>query len=122
MTGHSVTVDAQWALYGRTADRTGNSVLTRSELNLSTANFAEAIERFSPGTPEELPQVTVSYASQSGGSYVALAIHNYIKSGQYGGTDNLGRQIPFTSYFCMPYEPLAEASVGYYDQIGRAHV
>jgi hypothetical protein len=118
MTDRSVTVEAQWALYGKTAGRERFGVLACSDLSLSSANFTEAIERFSPGTLEAPPQVTVSYAvpaGQDGESYVAIAVHNYIKSGQHGSTDDLGRPVAFTSYYCVPYQPLAEASVGYYD-------
>jgi hypothetical protein len=61
--------------------------------------------------------VTVSYVStrQPGGDYLALAIHDQIKSGQHGGTDNLGRPITFTTYFCLPYQQLAGASAGYHE-------
>jgi hypothetical protein len=113
----SVTVEVQWALYGKTADREDYHVLACSARELSRANFAEVIGRFSPGTPETLPQVTVSYVptSQPGGNYLALAIHNYLESGREGSADNLGRPVAFTSYFCVPYLPLAEAAVGYRD-------
>ena len=113
----SVTVAAQWALYGKTAAREQYHVVACSTRGLSTAHFTDAIERFSPGTAETLPQVTVSYvpANPAGESYLALAIHSYFEPGQHSSTDDLGRPIAFTSYFCLPYLPLAEAAAGYSD-------
>ncbi len=116
MTDSSVTVEAQWALYGKSADREDSHVLACSAGDLNRANFTDIIGRFGPGTPETLPQVTVSYVpNRPGGNYLALAIHKYIAPGLEGSADNLGRTVAFTEYFCLPYQPLADASVGYCD-------
>jgi hypothetical protein len=120
MTDRSVTVEAQWALYGKATEDAGYRVLacsTPGPQRLSSADFADAIGRFNPGTPEKLPQVTVSYVPPRppGGGYLALALHDYAEPGRHGVPDNLGRSVAFTNYFCLPYEPLAEASVGYHD-------
>lgn len=116
MTGSSVTVDAQWALYGKSADREGFHVLACSAGDLSSRNFADIIGRFRTGTPEALPQVTVSYVStdRPGRNYLALAIQDYARSGS-GREGGLGRPADFTEYFCLPYQPLADAAAGYCD-------
>jgi hypothetical protein len=116
MTDSSVTVEAQWARYGKSADGEDSHVLACSAGDLNRANFADIIARFAPGTPETLPQVTVSYVpNRPGGNYLALAIHKYMAPGRESSADNLGRAVAFTEYFCLPYQPLADASVGYCD-------
>jgi hypothetical protein len=118
-TNSSVKVDTQWALYGESADREGSHVLACSVGALSSGNFTEVIGRFRTGTPEALPQVTVSYVSagRPDGNYLALAIQDYGRpgSGRVGSAGALGRPADFTQYFCLPYQPLADAGAGYCD-------
>jgi len=54
-------------------------------------------------------------ANRPDGNYLALARHDYIESGRVGSADKLGRPVAFTEYFCLPYQPLADASAGYCD-------
>lgn len=111
----NVTVDAQWALHGRAADIPGFRVLSCSTGALNKDNFSEAIGRFSPGTPDSLPQVTVSYAASDAtdDNYLALAIHKFADQDHDVRSDEAGRPVVFTSYFCLPYLPLASAAIGY---------
>ena len=116
MTGGLVETDAQWALHGKNADSEGYDVLACSTGALSAANFADAISRFALGAVDTLPQVSVSYArlgDQPGEGYLAMAIDDFAADGQRPAHDRNGRQITYTSYFCLPYRPLAEQAVGY---------
>lgn len=111
----TVTVDVQWALYGTAADRAGFRVLSCSTEGLNRANFSEVIGRFSPGTPDALPQVTVSYVPSRAteGNYIALAIHNFADGDRDVRSDETGRPVVFTSYFCVRYLSLASEAIGY---------
>lgn len=111
----AVTADIQWARYGRAADMAGSRVLSCSTGRLNRDNFGEAIARFSPGTPDALPQVTLSYVSSraSDGNYIALAIHKFADHDRDVRPDETGRPVVLTSYFCVPYLPLASAAIGY---------
>ena len=118
----AISVEAEWALYGKRLDRQGYRLLARSTGELSAQNFEEAIGRFSPGTPSELPQVTISYlqdATRPGGSYyLALTTHQYADQlygddDQHLKYDDDGRRIMVTSYLCAPYQRLATGSVSY---------
>jgi hypothetical protein len=111
-----ISVEAQWALYGKQLDRQGYRVLACSSGELSEPNFEEVIGRFNPGTPNELPQVTLSYltpATPPGESLLAMAIHRTGEGGQQLKYDDDGRRVVVTSYFCVPYHPLKLAAVGY---------
>jgi hypothetical protein len=111
----TVTVAAQWALYGRAVDTAGLRVLSCSTGVLNRGNFSEVISRFNPGTLDALPQVTVSYVASGAtdGNYLALAIHKFADEDRGARADDIGRPVVFTSYFCMPYLPLASAAIGY---------
>lgn len=123
MTGRNViSVDVQWALQGKTLGRQGYRVLACSAGNLTMANFEEAIGRFSLGTPEGLPQVTISYLTAGSAPerlyYIALAIHKLASEaktdgGQLTERDDDGRAVVVTNYCCVPYQPLAERTVPY---------
>jgi hypothetical protein len=113
MTARTISVTAEWARRGKTPDGTGYRLLGCSDGKLSSRNFEEAINRFLTGTPESLPQVSVSYltrADQAGGSYLALAVHEFAEGGQF---DAVGREIAFLRYFCVPYEQLADDAISY---------
>jgi len=118
VTGGIVRLDAQWALHGKRRGREGYRVLASSTGDLSPRNFEEAIGRFQLGTLDTLPQVSVSYltpASGPGGSYVGLASHEFAADGRRDTHDENGARITYTSYFCVPYAPLAEAAISYQD-------
>jgi len=117
-------VRAQWALHGKVLDDEGYRVIACSSGDLSRANFADALGRFTLGQLAALPQVSVSYlqpATRSpGGGYLALAIHWFAANGQryadgVGQVDNQGRVTTFTSYFCAPYASLAPPGTTYLD-------
>jgi len=117
-------VRAQWALHGKVLDDEGYRVIACSNGDLSRANFADALGRFTLGQLASLPQASVSYlqpATRSpGGGYLALAIHWFAASGQryadgVGQVDNQGRVTTFTSYFCAPYASLAPPGTTYLD-------
>jgi hypothetical protein len=113
MTSGTISVTAEWARRGKTADDSGYRLLGCSDGKLSSQNFEAAIGRYLPGTLEILPQVSVSYlarADQPGGSYLALAIHEFAPGGQF---DAAHREIAFIRYFCVPYEQLAADAVSY---------
>jgi hypothetical protein len=122
----SFPVDAQWALQGKTLGRDGYRVLacsTGGRDALSLENFTEAIGRFSMGTPETLPnalpQVTISYLQPGPVNHLALAIHRLASDAhpdeQLTASDDDGRPVVATSYYCVRYDPVAERSVSYRD-------
>ena len=121
MTGEQIPVRAQWALHGKNTGGEGYRILAYSTGDLSGEHFADALSRFQLGALDTLPQVSVSYAqhgSRPGGSYLALAIHWFARDGQRFANgvlplDNHGRPTAFTSYFCLPYRPLAAGTVSY---------
>jgi hypothetical protein len=124
VTGRTISVRAQWALHGKVLDDEGYRVIACSNGDLSRANFADALGRFTPGQLASLPQASVSYlqpATRSpGGGYLALAIHWFAANGQryadgVGQVDNQGRVTTFTSYFCAPYASLAPRGTTYLD-------
>jgi hypothetical protein len=124
VTGRTISVRAQWALHGKVLDDEGYQVIACSNGDLSRANFADALGRFTLGQLAALPQVSVSYlqpATRSpGGGYLALAIHWFAGAGQryadgVGQVDNQGRVTTFTSYFCAPYASLAPRGTTYLD-------
>ena len=122
MNGKNISVRAQWALHGKVLDDEGYQVIACSHGDLSRANFADALGRFTLGALDTLPQVSVSYlqpATRSpGGGYLALAIHWFAADGQRYADgvlrfDNQGRHTAFTSYFCAPYAQLAQQGITY---------
>jgi hypothetical protein len=124
VTGRTISVRTQWALHGKVLDDEGYQVIACSNGDLSRANFADALGRFTPGQLASLPQASVSYlqpATRSpGGGYLALAIHWFAGGGQrhadgVGQVDNQGRVTTFTSYFCAPYASLAPRGTTYLD-------
>jgi hypothetical protein len=112
MTGKTITVSAEWALHGKSADDRGYHILQCSNGDLTRGNFEEALDRFDPGTLDALPQVSVNYLRRGdeGGSYLALAIREIAA----GHRDADGREIILTRYFCVPYAELAPSAVTYH--------
>jgi hypothetical protein len=121
MASRTVPVSAQWALEGKQPDGEDYRILACSTGDLSRRHFADALGRFQLGELNTLPQVSVSYArlsTQPGPGYVALAIHWYATEDQrhadgVSQRDNQGRPTAYTSYFCVPYQRLADAAIGY---------
>ena len=116
LVGGIVEMDVQWALHGKSADSEDYRVLACSTGALSRANFTDAISRFRLGAVDTPPQVSVSWArlgDQPDGGYLALAIDEFAADGQRTAYDQQGNQITYTSYFCLPYRPLAERAIGY---------
>jgi len=121
MTSRTIPVTAQWALEGKQPDGEDYRILACSTGDLNRRHFADALSRFQLGELTTLPQVSVSYARLAdapGSSYVALAIHWYATEDQrhadgVSQRDNQGRPTAYTSYFCLPYQHLAGAAIGY---------
>ena len=120
----TVTVDVQWALQGKTLGREDTRVLACSTGELSMSNFTEVISRFNIGTMDDLPQVSVSYlpsATLPGRLYyLGVGIHDWAADVRTTGgrlleRDDDNRPIVATAYFCIPYQPLADAAVSYRD-------
>ncbi len=110
----TVPVTAEWALWGKTANDTEDyRLLDWSNGTLGSGTFSEAINRYAPGVLGNLPQVTVSWLKadpeHNRPSYVAMAIH-------HAGprlSDASNRLIEYTSYYCVPYDQLAQGAVSY---------
>jgi hypothetical protein len=111
MTSSAVSLVAEWARWGmHPSERGGYHLLACSEGRISPRNFEEILNRFSPGSLDDLPQVTISYVPASDGSrYLGMAIHE----AEASGVDRLGRDVMVTRYFCVPYEQAAAATVSY---------
>ncbi|MEU0520365.1 hypothetical protein [Streptosporangium sp. NPDC006007] len=104
-----VRVTAEWALWGKPPDaRDDYEVLECSRGNLGRDEFSEIMTRYAPGTPTELPQVTISWFGGGDSAHLGLAIQKW--SGQQ---DGLGRDIAITRYFCVPYRQAADGPVSY---------
>ena len=122
MTEKTITVYVEWALQGKTLGRAGARVLACSNGDLNKDNFAELIGRFSIGTPDALPQVSVSYltsgAPGSRAYYLGMAIHRWAADVRTDGgelleRDDDNRPVATTTYFCVPYQLLADAAITY---------
>lgn len=122
MTEKTIPVYVEWALQGKTLGRAGARVLACSSGNLNMENFTELLGRFSLGTPDRLPQVSVSYLTSGTGPdrayYLGMAIHKWAPDVQTDGGELLERDddkrpVAVTTYFCAPYQPLADAGVSY---------
>jgi hypothetical protein len=110
MTDSTVSLVAEWARWGMDpGKRLGYHLLACSEGKISPRNFEEILDRFSPGSLYDLPQVTISYVPGDGSRYLGLAIHE----AEASGADRLGRDVMVTRYFCVPYESAAAAAVSY---------
>jgi len=97
-------VTAQWALWGKEEPDVGFHLLGWSEGTISPENFSQLLTRYSPGTLESLPQVTISWlrGDQGRDGCVGIAIHE------------AGRpHAALTRYFCLPFGQLAAGGVSY---------
>jgi hypothetical protein len=120
----SVMVTAEWALWGKKAGDIGYHQLDCSAGKISSENFDQVITRYSPGTPESLPQVTISWLSdKSQANYLAIAIHDRVhpagrpgprpRAAEPAPFDAHGRETVRTSYYCVPFADVAEHGVSY---------
>ena len=108
----AIPVAAEWALWGKQSTDRGYHLLGHSNGSLGANTFNEVLTRYSPGTLEKLPQVTISWLShREERNYLGIAIHDRAAEGQY---DADGREIVFTRYYCAPYEDLAAGSISYH--------
>lgn len=112
MHAQTVPITAEWALWGKERSDAGYRVIACSDGTIGVENFDEVLTRYSPGTLEFLPQVTISWvADKENRHYVAVAIHDRADRALY---DASGRAVVMTSYFCVPYNDLAAGAVSYY--------
>jgi hypothetical protein len=110
MSDKQVQVTAEWALWGKEPHDVEYRLLRCSDGPFSARNFEELITRYSPGTLEALPQVSVAWAASSGGTYLAMIIHRSPRRGLY---DASGRKVVLTYCFCVPFGELAAGPVSY---------
>jgi hypothetical protein len=105
-----ITIDAQWAQHGSLQGHEPPHLIACSTGELRARNFEDALGRFSPDAGKEAAQVSVSYLTPAGlptAGYLALAIHR--RANPAGD----GRAAGCTSYFCLPYAPLAMEAITY---------
>jgi hypothetical protein len=115
---------AQWALHGKSPDGAGYRILSCSTGDLGEAHFFDALSRFTMGAADSLPQAAVGYlkhGTEPGTTYLATIVTwNAAGTAQpyrnvIATRDASGRETTFTSFFCTPYEALAQAGVTYWD-------
>ncbi|ROO83340.1 hypothetical protein EDD29_0840 [Actinocorallia herbida] len=110
MSGDLVEISAEWAQWGKRADDRGYEVLAHSAAHFTRENFHQLLQRFSPGTPERLPQVTIGWAGQKRTHWVGIGIQEASSR-----PDRVGRRVSETRFFCVPYEILRHNQVTYLD-------
>ncbi|MFC3982608.1 hypothetical protein [Streptosporangium jomthongense] len=109
MTRGEVRLAAEWALWGKLSDtRDDYNILACSRGRLGHDDFVKIVTRYAPGTPTDLPQVTVSWVGGIDTPYIGLAIQEWSDR-----RDRLGRPIADTRYFCVPYGQVADGPVSY---------
>jgi hypothetical protein len=104
------TVTADWALWGKTSSDSGYHLLECGDGTIGPTNFEEIADRYSPGTLEDLPQVTFGWLADEAHSYLSVAIHERAIG---RSIDAGGREIVFTRLFCVPFYQLAGNAVSY---------
>jgi hypothetical protein len=129
--GVSATVEVEWALWGKEARDREYRLLRCSTGTFHSPDFTFVIDRYSPGTLDQLPQVTISWLPhpETGApSHLAVAIHETAADDDPRGAasrdryDAVGREITFVRYFCVPYDVLAQQAISYqavYDRLRR---
>jgi hypothetical protein len=103
-----VRVTAEWAVWGKRPQGGTSSILTCSDGPLGPEAFTAILTRYSPGTPDELPQVTISWAGSAENAHIVMAIQNWSDE-----PDKAGRRSSVTRLFCVPYRQLARGPVSY---------
>ena len=108
----TVSVTAQWARWGMDpGQHAGYHLLACSRGRIAPRNFEEILARFSPGSLDTLPQVTVSFVrgEEADNRYLGMSIHE----AELGGRDRLGQDVTVTRYFCLPYQEAASGAPSY---------
>jgi hypothetical protein len=110
MSNKPVQVTAEWALWGKEPRDVEYRLLRSSSGPFSARNFEELITRYSPGTLDALPQVSIAWGTSSRDTYLAMIIHRAPRQGLY---DASGRKVVLTYCFCVPFRELAAGPVSY---------
>jgi len=110
MSDKPVQVTAEWALWGKEPRDVEYRLLRSSSGPFSARSFEELITRYSPGTLDTLPQVSVAWGTSSRDTYLAMIIHRTPRQGLY---DASGRKVVLTYCFCVPFRELAAGPVSY---------
>jgi len=107
-----VQVQAQWACRGRDSHDVADRILGCSNAALSGENFGQLLDRYSPGTLEHLPQVTLSWLADRtvGRNYIGIAIH-LAAAGAVPGA--VGGGLARTSCFCVDFADVESSAVSY---------
>jgi hypothetical protein len=106
-----VPVTAEWAVWGKEADHLGYGLLRYSDGIVQPGDFEQLITRYSPGTVDGFPQVTVNgFSIHDRPAYLALAIHDYPEHPHQYATR---RRIVETRCYCVQFSQLAGETVSY---------
>jgi hypothetical protein len=105
----TVTVAAEWALWGRGRNDLAYHILRCSSGEFSPGDFSRLLDRYSPGDLENLPEVALSWIASSDLSMRYLAMIIYEEGiDRYGRvTDVAGREVTYARYFCVRYADIA---------------
>ncbi|GII90584.1 hypothetical protein [Sinosporangium siamense] len=104
----AVWLTAEWAVEGKPPGSVEDyQILKHSKGPLLHEDFTQIIARFSTGTPELLPQVTIAWVGDKANTRLILAIHRWT------GYDGRGRRIATSRYFSVLYHWAAEYHLSY---------
>lgn len=107
--GRALTaLQAEWAIWGKAPGARDYGVLSCTESRFSRDQFGQIFTRFSPGTPQELPQVSFSWAGGGSEAHLGVAIQEWS-----GHQDVGGREVATTYYFAFPFEQVGAWMVSY---------
>jgi hypothetical protein len=101
-------LSAEWALWGPDPVRQANWVLAHSRGLFDSKTFADLVERYGIGAPDELPQVTFAWCETDAGSYVVLIIQE-----ETSAIGPMGHPVTSTRVFAVPYGSLAGHTLSY---------
>jgi hypothetical protein len=117
----SRALTAEWAAWGRRPDGSGSDVLACSDGHLKASDFANLIGRYAIGTPDRLPQYSVSWLPRNGNpEYIAIALHGPAPGGAGapaadGRYQSAGWEAQAIRLFCFRYTDLTTGPVPYSD-------
>lgn len=98
-----VEIAAEWALWGKEPSGLSYRVLRCSNGRLNGAGFTRIMQRYSTGTPTDLPQVTLNWANAEGETYIGMAVQRWTDE-----RDHTGRRIAMTHYCALPYSRIPD--------------